>query len=111
MKSTRVLSYIPEWNTYYGTLDTKVYPTLKIYLPGRKSPMVTINTHDSIFWEEYGNTEGFVRSRLPDERQMIREASEFAGSVPVNRILPYWKTANRYYFINGSVEMCIRDRF
>ena len=105
MKSTRVLSYIPEWNTYYGTLDTKVYPTLKIYLPGRKSPMVTINTHDSIFWEEYGNTEGFVRSRLPDERQMIREASEFAGSVPVNRILPYWKTANRYYFINGSVAM------
>lgn len=36
---------------------------------------------------------------------MIREASEFAGSVPVNRILPYWKTANRYYFINGSVAM------
>ncbi|WP_431423951.1 DUF6340 family protein [Bacteroides hominis] len=105
MKSTRVFSYIPEWNTYYGTLDTKIYPTVKIYLPGRKSPMVTINSNDSIFWEEYGNTEAFVRSRLPDDKQMIRESSEFAGSIPVSKILPYWKTAYRYYFISGSVAM------
>ena len=67
--------------------------------------MVTINSNDSIFWEEYGNTEAFVRSRLPDDKQMIRESSEFAGSIPVSKILPYWKTAYRYYFISGSVAM------
>lgn len=105
IKSTRVIRYIPEWNVFYGTLDTKVYPTLKIYIPGRERPMVTINTCDSIFWEEYGDTEGFVRSHLPDEKQMTGEASEFAGSISANRLLPYWKTAYRYYFVNGSVAM------
>lgn len=36
---------------------------------------------------------------------MIRQASEFAGTVPVKHLLPYWKTVNRYFFSGGSVNM------
>lgn len=105
MKLTRVLSYIPGWNTYHDTLGTKIYPTVKTYLPGRKSPVVTISSSSNIFWEEYGNTEAFVRSRLSDNKQMIRESFEFIGNISVSKILPYRKAACHYYFISGSVTM------
>lgn len=105
IKATKAIRYLPEWNGYYGTLDVKVYPTVKVYLPNRKGPMVTINNNDSIFWEEYGNTEVNVRGYLPTDEQMLSEASDFAGSLPVKYLLPYWKTSYRYLFVNGSVDM------
>lgn len=105
IKATKAITYIPEWNCHYGTVDAKVYPTVKVYLPNRKGPMVTINNNDSIFWEEYGSTEINVRSYLPTDKQILSEASEFAGSLPVKYLLPYWKTSYRYIFVNGSVDM------
>ena len=66
--------------------------------------MVTISAKDSIFWEETGNGP-FVQSHLINEEDLIKQASEFAGSIPVKKLLPYWKTANRYLFCGGSVIM------
>ena len=70
----------------------------------RSTPMVTISAKDSIFWEETGNGP-FVQSHLINEEDLIKQASEFAGSIPVKKLLPYWKTANRYLFCGGSVNM------
>ena len=39
--------------------------------------MVTVNSNDSIFWEEAGNGEASVRSRLISEEDMVKQASEF----------------------------------
>lgn len=104
MRSIRKMSYLPEWG-YYGTVDVKVYPTVKVYLPNRKGPMVTVNSNDSIFWEDMANGEAVLRSRLIKEDELIKEASDFAGTIPVKHLLPYWKSANRYYFTGGSVNM------
>lgn len=105
MKATRVIRHLPEWSSYQGTIDMKVYPTIRIYLPSRNGPMVTVNNKDSIFWEEFGSTEAYVLSRLAGDQKMLDEASDFAGTVPVKYILPYWKTGKRYLYINGSVNM------
>ncbi len=105
MRSTRKISYLRDWGAFYGTVDVKVYPTVKVYLPNRKGPMVTINSNDSIFWEEIGNGEASVRARLISENDLIKQASEFAGTVPVKHLLPHWKTASRYLFQGGSVNM------
>lgn len=105
LRSIRKISYIRDWASYYGTVDVRVLPTVKIYLPNRKGPMVTVNSNDSIFWEEYGSGEATLRSRLISEEKLIEEASVFAGTIPVKHLLPFWKTANRYYFTGGSVGM------
>ena len=36
---------------------------------------------------------------------MLREASEFAGTIPVKQLLPFWKTGKRYLYTGGSVQM------
>ena len=38
------ISYMPDWGVFLGTVDVKVYTTVRIYLPNRKGPMVTVNS-------------------------------------------------------------------
>lgn len=104
IRSIRKIEYVPEFGFYEGTLDVKVYPTLKIYLPNRTGPMVTVNAIDSIFWNNPGNSITQAGALISDA-EMVKEASEFAGNVPVKHLLPYWKTASRYLFTGGSVNM------
>lgn len=105
IKAVRAIHFIPEWGAFQGTTDAKIYPTIKVYLPLRKGPMVTINANDSIYWEEIGNTESYTLSRMINDEELIKESSNFAGTIPVKYLTPYWKTANRFIYSSGSVEM------
>lgn len=105
MRAIRRINFIRDWGTYQGTVDVKVYPTIKVYLPNRRGPMVTVSNNDSIFWEEFGGSDSYVRTHLISKKEVIQQASEFAGQIPVKHLLPYWKTASRYLFTGGSVNM------
>lgn len=105
IQAKRLIEYISDWNCYRGTLDAKVRPVIRVYLPGRQNPMVTIAPQDSIFWEQLGTTERYVRNTLLSEQRMIREASGFAGTIPVKHLLPVWETGQRYYYVGGNVDM------
>lgn len=105
LKATKFIHYIPEWECYYGTIDLQTRPTIRIYVPNRTRPILTITPSDSIFWEEFGNTPAQVESHLINGKQMLKEASEFAGTVPVKHLLPHWTSATRHFYTNGSVNM------
>ncbi|MCI1683354.1 MAG: DUF6340 family protein [Bacteroides sp.] len=105
LKTTRKIDYIPEWNIFHGTVDVKAYTAVRVYLPNRNGPMVTITPVDSIFWEKEDYKLEYVRSHLISEKEMLEQASEFAGSTPVHHLLPYWETGTRYYFIGNSAPM------
>lgn len=105
MKATRIIRYIPDWNAYQGTIDMTVLPTVKVYIPNRKGPMATVNAKDSIFWEELGTSESYVRTHLAGNNVMLDEASQFAGVAPIKHIVPTWKTSKRYIYAGGSVNM------
>lgn len=105
LKAVEKVEYDPMYNAYLGTIDLNVYPTVRVYLPRRKGPMVSLTGNDSIYWEAYGGSVAHVRSRLISDSNLVKEASEFAGSVSTKQLLPYWKTATRYYFSGGSVNM------
>lgn len=104
-RSLRKVSYLPEWNVFYGTVDVNVAPTVRVYLPNRKIPMVTVNCTDSIFWDAYSGSDTQIFNELISEKDMLKQASEFAGTVPVKYLLPHWQTAKRYLFTGGSVNM------
>lgn len=105
IRTIRKIEFVPEWNFYLGTLDAKVYPTVKVYLPNRNGPMVTVNANDSIFWEHTATNMASAGAGLINDKEMVAEASEFAGTVPVKHLLPHWQTASRYLFTGGSVDM------
>ena len=86
-------------------MDVKVYPTVRVYVPGRSKPMTTLHPNDSIFWEDFGGSVTEAAARIIPEREMLKEAAEFAGTVPVKHLVPIWKTGKRYLYTGGSVQM------
>lgn len=105
MRSTAIVGYLPDVQAYYGTVDVKVYPTFRIYVPNRRGPLTTIQSADSIYWEDAGLSVDEVQARLVSPDKLVQAASEFAGTTPVRYLLPHWKSAPRYLFTGGSVDM------
>ena len=95
-------------DSYFGlfaaSTDVKVSPTVRIYLSEQK-PRAAISKVDSIFWQGFGSEINEAVHDLPNQRQIIREASQHAGEFIAKTFVPYWETANRFYFSNGSVAM------
>lgn len=87
-------------------IDGIVSPTIRAYIAQRPSPLFTINKTDTICWE--------LTPKLAYE-QVIKEASEYAGSLPMNYLLPYWIEVERFYFDGGNLYMrdagvCVREQ-
>ena len=105
LRSLRRVNRLPDINAYYETTDVKVLPTFSVYLPNRNGALATIQSIDSIFWEEMGTSEGELQARSIPKDELIEAASQFAGTLPVRHLLPHWKTTQRYLFTGGSVDM------
>lgn len=105
LKATKTVRYLPDFNCYQGAMDVKAYPTIKVYLPERNKPMSTLHLNDSVFWEEFGVSAMEATARIIPERQMLQEAAEFAGTIPVKYLVPIWKQGTRYLYTGGSVQM------
>lgn len=103
--STRKVEFSPYYQAFLGVTDLKACPTVSIYLPQRNGPITTLQSNDSIFWETFGSNFTQVQSRLISQKELMAQASEFAGSIPVKQLLPSWKTAHRYLFAGGSAPM------
>lgn len=105
IKAVRKVEYSPVFQAYFGSTDLKVVPTVRIYLPGRRAGLHTVQSTDSIFWEEIGGSFEEAEARLISNKELVEQASEFAGSIPVKKMLPHWETASRILHTGGCVEM------
>ncbi len=105
LHTSRYAHFVPEWNCYQGIIEAKVKPTLGLYVPQRKDPLLIINANDSMYWDSYGSTELNTFNDQIDKKQMVNEASIFAASTIIKYLLPHWSTAERWLFINGTIHM------
>ena len=103
LRMERTTRYISEG--IYATRDVKVYPVFKVYVPHRSSPILHATMSDSIFWESLGYTPAMAEHGLISEKEAILQASDFAGTLPVRRLLPSWRTGSRILTSGGSADM------
>ena len=83
-------------NPEYRVIDGIVTPVLRAYIAEREQPIFTFAKSDTLEWEP---------NPWLTFKGIVREASEYAGSMLLPKILPYWKEAVRSYYDGGSVEM------
>ena len=88
--------FMPEWNTEVSAVDGIVTSVVRAYLEQREAPLFTIQKTDTLCWKI---------TPMLTLGDVIKEASEYAASMPVQNLLPYWKEMERYYFDGGNVEM------
>lgn len=96
----------PDYYTglFVASTDVKVSPTVRVYLP-QLTPRSHINKTDSIFWQGFGDDISESVHELPNNQTIVNEASHYAGEFIAKTFIPYWESATRYYFNNGSVAM------
>ena len=63
-------------------VDGIVAPVIRIYIPSRERPMLSFSKQDTISWE--------IEPTLSDKK-IVKEASEYAATMPVNYLLPHWR--------------------
>lgn len=105
IKITRKIHFMPDWGGYWGTVDANIFPTVKLYLPNRNAPMAVIYSNDSIFWEDIYSHEKEARTKLISDEAVIKEASVFAGTIPVKQLIPHWESTSRIMYPGGSSQM------
>ncbi len=88
--------FIPEAMTAVPVIDCITTPVVKAYIQGRSTPLFVVSKSDSIYWD--WNTSLNVN-------QVVKEASEFAGTIPVKHLIPYWEPVERRFFNGGNVDM------
>jgi hypothetical protein len=93
---------MPELECIRGVADVKVFPTIHAYVAQRQKPLFTIMASDSIYWDEYGLSVQYVATHMAADSLIEREASEFAGSIPMKYLVPQWTTVTRYLYVGGS---------
>lgn len=76
-------------------VDGIVAPVIRIYIPSRERPMLSFSKQDTISWE--------IEPTLSDKK-IVKEASEYAATMPVNYLLPHWREVSRFYFDGGNVR-------
>lgn len=77
-------------------VDGMVAPVIRIYIPSRERPMLSFSKQDTISWE--------IEPTLSDKK-IVKEASEYAATMPVDYLLPHWREVSRFYFDGGNVGM------
>ena len=73
-----------DWGIYYGTVDARIYPTVRIYLPNRSTPMATINANDVLCYlnkrvikKDNPNTTPILKAVVEDSyKRLIGQAIE-----------------------------------
>ncbi|MDR0972701.1 MAG: DUF6340 family protein [Prevotellaceae bacterium] len=88
----------------WGTIDAQVATNVTLYLPTLMLPWARVAARDSIFWEDFGYAPTRLISNRKSDDEVVEEASEFAASLPLRYMAPYWKTVYRYYYTGGNTE-------
>jgi hypothetical protein len=105
MLTQRKAIAVPEWECYRGVADVKVYSAVQAYIPQRSKPLFSVYANDSIYWEEYGATVQQVARMLAPDTTVVRESSEFAGTLPLKYLVPHWTTVSRTIYVGNSASM------
>lgn len=93
LKSGMALS---EFGGTVPVIDGIITPMARIYVPNREKPLLAITKTDTIFWHA---------TPLLTFGKIVKESSEYAASVLMPYLIPYWKEVSRNYYDGGSVEM------
>lgn len=97
--------FYPDYPMPIDAVDGIISPIVRVYIPSRDKPLFVIAKQDTISWE--------IDPTLSDQK-IVKEASEYAASVPVEHLLPHWESVTRFYYDGGNIEMrdagvCLRE--
>lgn len=93
--------YLNEEGLYYSTFEARYETRWSIYVPD-KTTFQAITLYDTIFWDATSAQRKHGIKSLPDRYNALIDGALYAGSNAVNKFIPYWTKADRYFFTGGN---------
>lgn len=99
------VAFLPDYPLPVDAIETVVTPIVSAYIPSKEGPLMVVSKKDTISWE--------VNPLLSD-KQIVKDASEYAAYMPIDYLVPHWTEVTRMYYDGGNVEMrdagvCVRE--
>ena len=88
--------FIPELYATVPAVDGIVTSVVRAYLKQREEPLFTVQKTDTLCWE--------ITPKLT-YGDVVKDVSNYAASMPIQNLLPYWSEIERFYFDGGNFEM------
>lgn len=96
--------YLSESNTYLATLEFHFETYWSIHYPN-KEETTKIQFKDTVYWE----SESYLRRKavpgLPSRDDALVDGALNVGHKCMNRFIPYWEKADRYFFSSSNKLM------
>lgn len=89
--------YLPETGTFLSTLEVKYETSWSIYYPN-KPEIATLQFKDTVYWESESYFRKKTMADLPNRADALVDGALNVGQKSVNRFVPYWEKADRYFF-------------
>ncbi|MBN2767156.1 MAG: hypothetical protein JXR27_12360 [Paludibacteraceae bacterium] len=96
--------YLNDEYAYYTTLEARYETRWSVYVP-EKTTFQAITLHDTVYWDARSAQRKRGISFLPDRYNALIDGALYAGKSAVNKFIPYWTKADRYFFSDGNKSM------
>ena len=81
-----------------GTAQVHMAGVVRAYLPGRPSPLCTIQLVDSLAWNQTADLSPLLEEWLPSPEEALRTAGRYLGAKARVNFVPHWQQETRWYF-------------
>ena len=78
-----------------GSVRVRVAGVVRAYLPGRATPMATIQLKDSLVFDQ-------AEEMLPTQEESLRLAARYVGEKAQANFVPHWMQESRWYFSSSG---------
>ena len=96
-------NYLNESSTYLSSIELKFETTWSIHYLNK--PEITfINFKDTVYWESESFNRKKAMENLPKREDALVDGALNVGHRTVNRFIPYWDKADRYFF-NPNIKL------
>lgn len=88
--------------------DMNILAKLRLYLPGRSTPMATLLMTDSLRWYALSSDivdEKYALNNLPSTNQMVYESAVYIGEQFSKKLVPHWTDVTRVLYVGKSREL------
>lgn len=96
--------YLNEEFEYYTTLEARYETRWSVYVP-EKSTFQALTLNDTVFWDVRSPQRKQGVKALPDRYNALIDGALYAGRNAVDKFIPYWTKADRYFFTGGNKKL------
>jgi tetratricopeptide (TPR) repeat protein len=97
-------SYLSEEHVYYTALVARYESQWTVHYPDKAEAERYI-FRDTVFWESEDISWERALANLPDKYDALVDGALYAGQSTLKRLIPYWTSADRYFFGSNNKKM------